>query len=70
MTNIKNKMTLTERIKTLVFNKVTPVLSGYETGILSGGDIPIFRCPACGREFTTGQHCRCGVKFDWSRFKR
>jgi len=69
MTKNNNKISLAERLQALLFNKVRPVLVGYDRGTLSGSDIPIFRCPACGREFTSGSHCRCGVKFDWGNCK-
>ncbi len=66
MAKKKNEITLIEWVKALVLNKVKPVFVGFETANLSGGDIPIFKCPSCGREFTTGHHCKCGAKFDWS----
>jgi hypothetical protein len=69
MTKNLRKLSLLERLEVLVFNKITPVLVGYETGVLSGGDIPVFQCPACGREFTTGHHCKCGLKLNWSKFR-
>lgn len=67
MTKMKNKITLTERLKALFLMKVKPVLVSYERATLSGGDIPVYMCPACGREFTVGHRCKCGVKFDWSK---
>jgi hypothetical protein len=67
MSDIKNKITLADRLKAVLLNKVKPVLVGYDTAVLSGGDIPVFMCPVCGREFNTGHQCKCGVKFDWSK---
>ena len=70
MTNNTNKITLIELFKARVLNTVNPVLVRYEMATLSGGDIPVYRCPACGREFTVGHHCKCGAKFDWSKLRK